>query len=235
MTDEESGYRESIPPRDSAKIRANMHALEMQYHREGFTPAREKVLFREMKKLSQELKVAKKFTSLTINEKMDLIRKYGFDGRTRDGAENGAMEEFRLAANSRMNVKQYYASVPELLAGFDGRTGFSAKQELYIAESRGLNAEQYYASVPDLIAKFNVVKNEEELARKEFDEMWERMKQNSPKDVLPTAEDNEIEIEDEVVAGVRCSACKAPLPCNCGVVDDSDNIARKPRFGSHEP
>ena len=71
MTDEESGYRESIPPRDSAKIRAKMHALEMQYH-EGLTPAREKVLFRELKKLSQELKVAKKFTLLTINEKIYL-------------------------------------------------------------------------------------------------------------------------------------------------------------------
>ena len=42
-----------------AKIRAKMDALERKYERGGFTGASEKGFFREMKKLSQELKEAK--------------------------------------------------------------------------------------------------------------------------------------------------------------------------------
>ena len=57
---EESGEkaRRSSGP-SPAKIRAKMDALERKYERGGFTGASEKGFFREMKKLSQELKEAK--------------------------------------------------------------------------------------------------------------------------------------------------------------------------------
>ena len=53
----ESTTRRSGPP--PSKIRAKMDALERKYERGGFTGASEKGFFREMKRLSQELKEAK--------------------------------------------------------------------------------------------------------------------------------------------------------------------------------
>jgi uncharacterized coiled-coil DUF342 family protein len=53
----EKAKRNSGP--SPAKIRAKMDALERKYERGGFTGASEKGFFREMKKLSQELKEAK--------------------------------------------------------------------------------------------------------------------------------------------------------------------------------
>ena len=53
----EAGARKSGP--SPTKIRAKMDALERKYERGGFTGASEKGFFREMKKLSQELKEAK--------------------------------------------------------------------------------------------------------------------------------------------------------------------------------
>ena len=53
----EKAKRNSGP--SPAKIRAKMDALERKYERGGFTGASEKGFFREMKKLSQDLKEAK--------------------------------------------------------------------------------------------------------------------------------------------------------------------------------
>ena len=57
---EENGERMKKPSGPSpSKIKAKMDALERKYERGGFTGASEKGFFREMKKLSQELKESK--------------------------------------------------------------------------------------------------------------------------------------------------------------------------------
>tara|TARA_B100001758_G_C18355578_1_gene582489 strand:- start:52 stop:498 length:447 start_codon:yes stop_codon:yes gene_type:complete len=95
-------------------------------------------------------------------------------------------------------------------AGFDGRTGLAPRWEMADAEFREEDSEEYYES-------WN-----QEAKRRGFDSV-EAMRE----------EDNRREERILFLEENSCPACKNEIPCGCGLVDDSDNISRNTKMGSH--
>ena len=137
--------------------------------------------------------------------------------------ENDFILQFKKLSQELKESKEHERAVERKLdkeaadAGFDGRTGKTPRWEMADAEFMEYDSEEYYE-------RWNqeMKYQQEEAKRRGFDSV-EAMREEDYR-----REERILFLEEN-----SCPACKNEIPCGCGLVDDSDNISRNTKMGSH--